>query len=189
MWSLELLFSVQFDARSWSSVPFLCCVLLPPSWSLSVFSVFLPPAVCLHWCYHQLRVPITVHSSGSSSVSTELCAAAHSDITGPLFPSCSFKQLAFIKMSKVPHFHQNVRKSRGQVRKVVSRKHCFKYGNTRVGEKKSKRRNLSPWCNYFWNLKGPSNLSVCASVSSKTAFLLPLCEFMIYCLVTDNHYQ
>lgn len=140
MWSTRA--SIIFSAI-WCTKSILCPLPLlcpAPFFSISfcILTVFLPPTVYLHWCCHQQRVPITVHSSGSSSISAELCAAARSDITGLLFPSCSFKQLTFIKVSKVPHFHQNVRKSRGQIRKVVSRKRCFKYGNTRVGEKKAR---------------------------------------------------
>lgn len=95
-------------------------------------------------------------------------------------------------VSFVPQLHKNVKNHGIQVRKVrkfVMRKCCFEFGNTRVDEKKSKRRNLSHLCNYFWNLIGPLHLSVYTSVSSKIAFLLPLHDFMIYCLVTDNHYQ
>lgn len=62
--------------------------------------LFVYTGVTIRWEYPSL------HSSGSSSVSTELCAAARSDITGPAAPLSSSlsskcqKFLIFIKMSE-----------------------------------------------------------------------------------------
>lgn len=125
------------------------------------------------------------HFSGVSGASSQLCREpcsswqSQGQACSALAAHCQLCSLITRKCQK-PH---------SPSKKIIMRKCCFEYRNTRVDEKKSRRRNLSPLCNYFWNLIGPPHLSVYTSVSSKIAFLLPLHDFMIYCLVTDNHYQ